>query len=65
MLEVKFKLNVTMVREEIADHWNVDTVAFQEAMQLEKLSEGKIIAINEKKSLWGKQREPHQQKCSY
>ena len=51
MLEVKFKLNVTMVREEIADHWNVDTVAFQEAlaMQLEKLSEGKIIAINEKK----------------
>ena len=49
MLEVRFELNVNEVIEEIADLGNVDAVTGWEIMDmnLEELSEGKLININE------------------
>lgn len=50
MLEVRFELNVNKVIEEIADVGNVDTATGWEIidMNLEELSESKLININEK-----------------
>lgn len=49
-LEIKFKLKVYEVIEEIADHGNVDTVVILQSLDMhtEKLSLGNIIKINEK-----------------
>lgn len=51
MLEVWLELNIHRVVEEITDHGNIDTAAIPEPldMQLEELSEGKLIIINEKR----------------
>ena len=49
-LEIKFKLKVYEVIEEIADHGNVDTFVILQSLDMhtEKLSLGNIIKINEK-----------------
>lgn len=50
MLEVKYKLNVNGVKEEIADCGNVHAAALQETpdVQLDELREDKLIDINDK-----------------
>lgn len=55
-LEVKFKLNVNIVLEEVADHGNVDTAAFWEDLdiQLGESRESKLVKINERNDCCGK-----------
>ena len=50
-LEVKFKLNVSRIIDEIADCGDVDDAAIQGTldMQPEELSKDKLVDVNEKR----------------
>lgn len=53
MLDMKCKLYVNGIKEEIIHCGNVDTPVIKKTldMQLLKLSEGELISVNEEKSL--------------
>ena len=54
MLEMKCKLYVNGIREEIIHCGNVDTTGIKKKtldVELLKLSEGELISVNEEKSL--------------